>query len=312
MRFNAWIEMAWPDFFRQALTNNACGSAVIAMWITATALIPTHWAACTAVGGASWGDVRFVKTNGWDGRTKWVRVVEGDRDNGVWISLENGNVGSYEALAFWLRQNWGANDFLVGLKSTNTAEVKVPITHYTAVTTQWVYVVIPLADFRGVEFSAMENISFTFNTPGSFWIDEVRFVRLERELAPGFVLEAEQADGYAGGNTNDYKPAASQTYVLGNSWGSNVSDHVWFTVVTTGELNGAYLDVRYACNVVGGRNFNVLVQDQVRANWNAQYTEGWGEEASHFREDTLWLGTHHQHLVRAENYHDECRRTRQS
>ncbi len=165
--------------------------------------------------GASWGDVRFMLTNGWDGRTRWVRCAEGDANCGVYVTLNGGSIGAYEALAFWMKQNWGAQDVEIGLKSTNNAEVKIPISRYATVTDSWTYVFVPLVDFRQVDFDHMDNLSLTFRAPGSLLLDEIRFVRLERETERRFVLEAENPTGFIGGGTNDFKAAASQRHVLG-------------------------------------------------------------------------------------------------
>ncbi|MBN1268852.1 MAG: hypothetical protein JXB04_04635, partial [Kiritimatiellae bacterium] len=168
-------------------------------------------------GGGGWGDVAFTQQTGHDGRTRWVRVVEGNTGGGGWIGLGGGSLGPYEALSFWMKQNWDANDFDIGLKSTNYVEVSFPVTRYAAVTDSWTYVIIPLVDFQGVDFAAMDNLSFTFNSPGSFRIDEIRFIRLDRASDQLFLREGEAAEGYVGGNTNDFKWYASRTFCLGNS-----------------------------------------------------------------------------------------------
>ncbi len=240
--------------------------------------------------GGSWGDVRFAPETGWDGRAKWVRRVEGDTDNGVWIGLGGSNVAAYEAVCFWLKQNWGAAEFDIGLKSTNGLEVKVPITRYAGVTTNWTYVVIPLIDFRAVDFTRMENLSFTFRAPGSVFMDELRFVRLERDASVMLVREAEQAGGHIGGDTNDGKWSASQGCVLGNGWGGNAGDEAWWVFSPGAELNEAALDLRYACGASTGRILEAWIDERLMGEFQVDATGGWGEEAGHLNEVTLRLG----------------------
>ncbi|MFH0954065.1 MAG: glucoamylase family protein [Verrucomicrobiota bacterium] len=240
--------------------------------------------------GAGWGNVWFERQLGWSGKTNWIRHMSGDTWDGVYVGLNAGSVSSYEALAFWLKQEWGANTLDVGLKGTNGVEVKVPITRYTSVTNGWRYVVIPLIDFKGVDLSGMDNVSFTFSTMGNVYLDGLRFIRLEREAQPGFVMEGENCGGHTGGSTNDFKWGASQAYVLGYSWATNTNDDAWWAVTTTGELNEAYLDVRYACGVAAGRTLDVLVNSERRASVVIQDSGGWGDEASQFKEETVRLG----------------------
>lgn len=240
--------------------------------------------------GGSWRGIWFERQYGWDGKTNWIRHMAGDTDNGCYIGLNGGDVSPYEALTFRLKQEWGANTFLVGLRSTNGVERKVPVTRYTTVTDSWASVTIPLIDFSGVDFARMDNLSFEFTTAGNIYVDDIRFARLERELDLGLVFEGEACGGHAGGETNDFKWGASQAYCLGNAWATNANDDAWFAVNVADELNGAYLDVRYACDVSGGRNLQALVNSEARTNFPVQYTGGWGDESWHFKDDPVWLG----------------------
>jgi hypothetical protein len=136
----------------------------------------------------------------------------------------------------------------------------------------------------------MDNISFTFKTPGSFYVDEVCFARLERETDLLLPLEGEDAGGHVGGSTNAFKWHASQGRVLGNGWAANAGDEAWFNVANGAEFNEAYLDVRYACGAESGRSFQVFVNDEVRTSLCVSATGGWGDNPSQFREDTVRLG----------------------
>jgi hypothetical protein len=244
--------------------------------------------------GSGWGDIRFQEETGWDGRTRWVRVMESDAPDGVFISLNSGDISAYDVLAFRIKQNWGAEAIDIGLKSTDLAEVKVAVTNYLPggdLTNVWTLVRVPLIDFKGVDFSSIDNLSFSFQDAGSVYADDIRFECRTPEDGIRLVAEGEDADDFAGGNTNDFKWYASQAYTLGNSWAQNGGEYAEFTFLPTQALNEAYLDVRYACGGSSARSLEVLLNGTNTGSLTFDTTGGWGDEAAHFEEVTHRLGS---------------------
>ena len=243
--------------------------------------------------GGSWRSITFERQMAGDGRSNWVRRCTADAGCGVYVELNGGDVSSYDALVFLVKKEWGVDRIELGLKSTNFTEVKVALTNYVSggvISGTWNPVIIPLIDFPGVDFANMNNLSFTFLSGASLLFDEIRFVRVDMEPGALFVREAEKAGGHLGGSINDFKPYASEGRVLGEGWATNAGDDVWFAPDLAAAPNEAYLDVRYACAAAPGRALRISVNDEYRAGLIVSNTGGWGDEAWHFREDTIRLG----------------------
>jgi hypothetical protein len=101
---------------------------------------------------------------------------------GVWFGLNKVSINNKTAISFLVKGTNGTEKFQLGLKDSSGKEVKVDISNYGKITTDWQKFVIPMDDFFGIDFTEMDNISFTFltddNRPneGTIYLDEIEFV----------------------------------------------------------------------------------------------------------------------------------------
>jgi hypothetical protein len=88
------------------------------------------------------------------------------------------NAFQHDFLTFWVKGDVGGEIFQIGLKDTAGVETKRESPGYVAVTTDWQQVVIPLADFTGVNKGAIVNWNLGFNSShghGVICVDDARF-----------------------------------------------------------------------------------------------------------------------------------------
>jgi len=94
---------------------------------------------------------------------------------GLWIGLDGRSIAEKQYLVFAVKGTEGNEQFKIGLKDTSYREVKIPITSYATVSTQWQVIVVPISDFKGIDTASMDNISFTFDGQGTVYIDNLGF-----------------------------------------------------------------------------------------------------------------------------------------
>jgi len=90
--------------------------------------------------------------------------------------LDGIDVSKYEFLSFKVKGEVGGEKFEVGLKDTSGIERKIQIEKFAKITTQWQKVMIPLEEFKGVNLSSLENISFGVNEThgkGTVYFDDI-------------------------------------------------------------------------------------------------------------------------------------------
>jgi hypothetical protein len=124
-------------------------------------------------------------------------VTQPNTHAGYWSGIyTKPDMQAYEYLSFLVKGNNGGEIFEVGLKDTSYNETKLLITGYLTdgVTTEWQRVMIPLADFSGVNISSLDNFSLTFthfinSGSGTIYVDEVRFIKWQS------LAEDEENDG---------------------------------------------------------------------------------------------------------------------
>ena len=163
----------------------------------------------------------------------WARrITANEAWDGVWIGLNNHSISDWDRLSFWVKGEYGGEEFEVGLKDGDGVEYKVPIADYAAVTTEWQEVRIPLEVFRnnGIRSTGMDNISFTSTKSGGgiVYIDDIAF--LGDEFKPA----------------NPQNITASKTYdgTITLSWDRNSeADVVGYNVYRADERDSVYAKV---------------------------------------------------------------------
>ena len=94
---------------------------------------------------------------------------------GWWIGMEGRNVKSYRFLAFRIRGAYGGETVTIGLKDKKQVETRVALSAYGGVTASWREVLIPLADFKNVDLTQLDNISLAFAGSGAVYLDDLMF-----------------------------------------------------------------------------------------------------------------------------------------
>jgi hypothetical protein len=104
------------------------------------------------------------------------------------------DTSSYRYLSFWIKGQEGGEDFELELtdeSSTGDDDIrpKQPLRAYLpqGVTTNWQEVVIPLADFRGLNPRRLVRMTLNFTSPGDyrFYLDDIAFRRLRTSVVRG-------------------------------------------------------------------------------------------------------------------------------
>jgi hypothetical protein len=89
------------------------------------------------------------------------------------------NASEFKRLSFWVKGGEGGEIFEIGLKDTAKTEKKVQSEQVGSVAAdRWMELVVPLADFKGVDKTSIENVNFGFNQQhgsGTVCIDEIAF-----------------------------------------------------------------------------------------------------------------------------------------
>jgi len=96
---------------------------------------------------------------------------------GYGIVMKGANVSRFRYIAMDLKGDKGGEFFEVGLRDVRGQERKKAITVYTDISTEWQRVLIPLADFGGVNFASLDNITFGFpaKKSGRLYFDNIDF-----------------------------------------------------------------------------------------------------------------------------------------
>ena len=132
----------------------------------------------------AWGGAinTWIDTTQKDGSTGKSRYVSAANGAGVFSSLLDVGVTAdgVVALTFDAKGASGGETFLVGFKDgdgVSPLEVQVSIATYGgALTTSWKRYSIPLDDFTGINFTKLDNISFSLAVPSAnFMIDNAAF-----------------------------------------------------------------------------------------------------------------------------------------
>lgn len=114
---------------------------------------------------------------------------------GVWLGfypVSNGprqflDARSYRFLSFWIKGQKGGEDFEMHLADDRSEDredtiARRPVRAYLArgVTTEWQEVLIPLAEFPGVNFRRLVNLILSFSSPGDYllYLDDISLKRV--------------------------------------------------------------------------------------------------------------------------------------
>lgn len=87
------------------------------------------------------------------------------------------NASSFSAFTFWVKGT-GGETFQIGVKDTSGNEVKVESDTLLIVSSDWLQVILPLSNLKGVNTTSIENVNFGFNKnhgTGSICIDDISF-----------------------------------------------------------------------------------------------------------------------------------------
>ncbi len=120
---------------------------------------------------------------------------------GVWMDLAGGSgspershdASSYRYLGFWIKGERGGEDFGLSLADAMSGEDDEPqtvlrVTAYLpgGVTARWQEVLIPLAEFRGVDLRKLARLTLHFTQPGShrFYLDRIELKRSKTSSLP--------------------------------------------------------------------------------------------------------------------------------
>jgi hypothetical protein len=127
-----------------------------------------------------WGPVNidFVEQEDWQDGTRWLRTIEANgRECGSYITLNNWSPERYEMLSFWIKTTNDLNDLFLGLKSVQDEEIKHALAAYSENPTpgNWQHITMPLSDFTPIRRKPLDNLSFTFASPGKAVIGGVKF-----------------------------------------------------------------------------------------------------------------------------------------
>ncbi|MDD4736940.1 MAG: glucoamylase family protein, partial [Kiritimatiellae bacterium] len=240
--------------------------------------------------GAGWS-MTYERQSNHAGQTGWVRHAIGDAaDCGFYTSLQGQSLADYNLFEGWIRGTQGGEQVRIGLRSTDGEQIKRDVSAYLPdgmITTNWSLLRIPLSDFRGVDISDLENLSFTFDQAGDVFLDRLAFCRIEFTDHWSVFREAEHPDGFSGGNNTDFKYHASNQCTLGGGWGMDYGHWVDYIFTAPGDLGTAYVDVQYACDSTNADGYlRVKINDAVVGTWQPSQTFGWGD-----RKGTLWNKT---------------------
>ena len=90
------------------------------------------------------------------------------------------DASGFNHFSFWVRGASGEELFEIGLKDTSAREIRIASKDWIAASDlkQGIQVIIPLAEFKGVNQQSLNNISFSFNAlhgSGSICIDSMAF-----------------------------------------------------------------------------------------------------------------------------------------
>jgi hypothetical protein len=118
---------------------------------------------------------------------------------GLWMDFYPGSeaprqyldASPYRYLSFWIKGQKGGEDFELELTDESKTEddavrPKRPLRLFLpkGVTTEWQEVVIPLADFRGLDPRRLARLTLNFTSPGDqrFYLDDIAFKRLRASV----------------------------------------------------------------------------------------------------------------------------------
>ncbi len=99
---------------------------------------------------------------------------------GITTSLNHVNASDMYCLSFDIRGASGGEKIAVNLKDVRGYEYTLKLDNYESVEQHWKEVVVPLENFRGVDLSELESLSFSFEGSGSVYLDNIRFASAGR------------------------------------------------------------------------------------------------------------------------------------
>ena len=134
---------------------------------------------------------------------------------GVWMDLAGGSgspershdASSYRYLSFWIKGERGGEDFELSLADASMGEDDEPqtvlrVTAYLpgGVTTGWQEVLIPLAEFRGVDLRKLARLTLHFTLPGNyrFYLDRIELKRTKTISLPSSRPPKDEASAPSG------------------------------------------------------------------------------------------------------------------
>ncbi len=139
---------------------------------------------------------------------------------GVWLEFFPGSrlprryldAGPYRYLSFWIKGQKGGEDFDITLadvtwqkheESNPTRPLQAYLPH--GVTTEWQEVLIPLADFRGLNKRQLAQLTLSITAPGDyrFYLDDVAF-KADKSAAPA-AAGSPAAGAQAGASGSDHR-----------------------------------------------------------------------------------------------------------
>jgi hypothetical protein len=240
-----------------------------------------YWGAATP---QSFAFVEMVLPNG---STGWVRrSYVSSSGGGHYVDLAGGDAGDSWALTFYIRGAVGGEGLWIGMKDSDNGETKVDLSSYISepIGVDWARVIIPFSDFTNVNQASLNNISFTHMASSTVYIAELGFFAGQRStLLNSHRMEAEYYVAGRGGQTRDFKIAASGREVLGMSWGESTNDFAQYDFYFDCGMTGLFLNARYSCWAGDGRVINLLWDGTSLEDMLCVNTGGWGEEKQHFQ-----------------------------
>lgn len=228
----------------------------------------------------------FVYTNWPNGLTGWVRrSYLSTPVGGHFIDLANADAGDSMALSFYVRGEYGNEGIRVGLKDSDSRETKVDLESYLpgSISTEWARVKIPFGEFTNVNMTALELLSFEHTTSGTVYFAELGFLLGQRpRLVDGWTWEAENCVTQVGARVRDFKSAASEREVLGESWGSAADSYARYDLFIGEATSHLWLNAWYACADGDGRDVQVAWDGVSAGTITFTNTGGWGDSLSHY------------------------------
>jgi hypothetical protein len=115
-------------------------------------------------------------TNDYCLKISWQTPVSSDA--GCGFSTKVLDIQKADYLTFSLKANSSLKGVRLAIKDMNQKEAMMPLNRYTTSNSTWQEVIIPLSDYKGLDFSRISSLTFVFSphTPeGSFLIDDIEF-----------------------------------------------------------------------------------------------------------------------------------------